>query len=447
MKNLATALIIVILTVSAFAQETKKPAQIEMPQMGDSVVLPEKSPQTAEEYFDYADKLWRKDYKANEDRVLESLNKAIELKPDYTDAFAFRAFVNNRVGNYKESIEDSNRTLQLSPERIRQYELIASSKTKLNDLKGALTALDYFISQYAAQGYYTLGSLQESGKLKYALGDYDGAIQEFTKAISKNRTLDPYFYRGATYLKKGDKVSALRDFKILDGEYTKSFEQSIKEYPDLYKEETDYPYDENPLASLKKQSRKRVRMKVDAIIIGSSRAVLIDETTGKEIKSDFPTIDEELVLDNWFIPSKKDYLSFGLSDGQQVIFYHIGLLLEENGESEEAEEAYTKALVYGISGKLSYNINFRRGKIRLANKQYKAAVRDFSWAIHNNKEFADAYVERGIAIFSLGHDQLAKKDFDKFLQLNPKGQNILNERISTAKKLRTESTKQKLSKI
>ncbi len=449
MKNFYCLLIIFIFTFAIFSQEAEKKSKntTEPKAMGEKVELPENLPQTAEEYYDYADKLWRKTIGKEAARVLEYLDKAIELNPGYDEAIYFRGFVKNRTDRHKEAIEDLNRALELVPENLNAYQLRAESRIKLKDFKGGLTDFDNFITRMDVEGYYTLKSLDDRGRLRYFLGDYDGAIQDFSRAAATNRTVTPYFLRAATYLKKGDKTSALQDFKFL-AEYTdRVHAESLKKYPDQYAEEEGYPYGEYPLAVLKKVDQKDSDK--DGIIIVTERVstgvIAVNSDTGERINFEdkFPNLEEKLVLDNWFdFNSKKSYLSTFIADESSVIYYYYGLLSAEQGKSSAAEEAFTKALTYGRETE-NAGAWFERGKIRLGDKKFEPAVKDFSWAISKNRNLINAYPERGIAILMLGHDKIAQKDFDIFLKLNPEGKEILKTRIEAAKKLRAELNKKK----
>ena len=52
-----------------------------------------------------------------------------------------------------------------------------------------------------------------AGNAKYNCGDYQGAIDEFTKAITVNPDGWGYFSRGETYLVLGNKREAQADFE------------------------------------------------------------------------------------------------------------------------------------------------------------------------------------------------------------------------------------------
>lgn len=447
MKNLYLILIILIFTFSTFAQQSneKVTKTYTPPKMGEAVELPEKSPETAEEFYDYADKLWRKTFgRGTEKKVLEYVNKAIELNPGYAEAFYFRGFVNSRIGRYKESVADFTRTLEIDPDRLRAYESRAESKIKLKDFKGALADYDEFILRYAVEGYRTLGSLQDRGKLRYFLGDHNGAIEDFSKAISMDRDSTPHFLRGAAYLKTGDKVAALKDFKIMSETLDYIFGDSVKNYPDMYSERKGYPANENPLAVLDKNKTSSG----GGSSAGGAMAVAVPTVEGdsefKRTEIKFASFEEKLILDNWFdLNSDKYYSTLMISDESSVIYYHYGLLLAEHKKPKEAEEAFTKALSYNYEGYKNADAWFQRGKIRLDNKNFEPAVRDFSWAISQNRNLTDAYLERGIAILMLGHDEIAQKDFDIYLAINPEGKKELTKRIAEAKKLRAELKKSK----
>jgi tetratricopeptide (TPR) repeat protein len=157
----------------------------------------------------------------------------------------------------------------------------------------------------------------------------------------------------------------------------------------------------------------------------------------KETK--FAEFEDQIVPDNWFFPNEKTYFTSFITDSADVVYYLLGDLYEKRGDTVAALQAFTSSI---IAKKYSEGmIYYRRGKVLLKTGEFEPAVRDFSWTISGFPMFADAYLERGVAILMLGHDDLAQKDFDIYLALNPAGKEILTARIDAAKKLREEMKK------
>jgi tetratricopeptide (TPR) repeat protein len=117
-----------------------------------------------------------------------------------------------------------------------------------------------------------------------------------------------------------------------------------------------------------------------------------------------------------------------------VIYYFLGDIAERNGNREDAIKFFS-ASIQQKGGNVATS-HYRRGKLLLENGQFERAVRDFSWTICSLEKPVHPYLERGISILMLGHDEIAQKDFDKFLELNPAGKDEMLGRIEGAKTLR-----------
>jgi tetratricopeptide (TPR) repeat protein len=64
-------------------------------------------------------------------------------------------------------------------------------------------------------------------------------------------------------------------------------------------------------------------------------------------------------------------------------------------------------------------IFFQKGNIQLKEKNYKEAARLFGEAIEKNAQFADAYLNRGLAYYYQNNLQKALADFEQALQIEP----------------------------
>lgn len=65
-------------------------------------------------------------------------SKAIELKPDFAEAYQARAAAKNQTGDHKGAIEDFSQAIKFAPTSAGAYEGRAACRKKVNDLNGAL---------------------------------------------------------------------------------------------------------------------------------------------------------------------------------------------------------------------------------------------------------------------------------------------------------------------
>lgn len=239
-----------------------------------------------------------------------------------------------------------------------------------------------------------------------------------------------------TYIKKGDDVNAINDLKFIADYYERASKDVREKYPDQFTENEGYPQGENPPAELKKPKNDSGVLEVSEQPTGIGLFSISPGRGGSAGSNRFAEFEEKIIPDKWFVRGDKIFLDpMTMYGDAEVTYYLLGDLLEKNGDLSGAIDAFTKSIIAK-----SYDegiIYMRRGKLHLKTGKFEPAVRDFSWAISMDG-FAEAFLERGIAIYMLGHDAIARKDFDKFLKKLPEGKNIYEKRLAEAEKLRKE---------
>ena len=113
-----------------------------------------------------------KDYKG----AIEDYNKAIELKPDFAEAYNNQGVSRHNLSDYKGAIEDYNKAIELKP--------------------------DY------ADAYYNRGISRDDSR------DYNGAIEDYTKAIElKPDNAEAYYNRAFSRKALSENDKAIADYK------------------------------------------------------------------------------------------------------------------------------------------------------------------------------------------------------------------------------------------
>lgn len=443
MKKIAILLFLCsfLTTLSIFAQDTKTVAPPPAAPAFDPPKKPEKEPVTAEELYEAA--RWADWNQRDPKTAIEYLDRAIAIQPDMVNAYYLRGHIKRSEDRCKEAIRDFDIVIQQKPDATNTYQYRAECKIVLKDYSGALLDMDMSVSTLAAKGLIQYNAFEKRGKLKYILGNYDGAIEDLTNAAKMNRSDAAYFFRALVYLKKGDEQGAIRDLTLLAQNYEEAIKEVRVKYPDQYTEKKGYPPSENPLETLKRPARSSGSSEVFAIARGSGSGSAACKGC-KETK--FAEFEEKLISDNWFIPSDKTYLPpmAGIDDAE-VFYFILGDLYEKRGDTALAMKAFTDSII--AKGYSAGNIYYRRGLLQMKASDWEPAIRDFSWAISEMRGIPiGVFAERGIAILMLGHDELAQKDFDKYLAIYPDGKEALVKRIETAKKEREELRKQNAGK-
>jgi tetratricopeptide (TPR) repeat protein len=201
-------------------------------------------PQTAENYF----KLSRIHfYKGEMDAALNKINKAIEIDPDYFDAYALRAAIKNKLkdtegvlldynkiielnasapgievvyinrsaiflqkGEIEKALQDADKAVSINSKSAQIYIARAAARHLKGEAEGALADYENAIrlnpgiaAAYLGRAYF-----------RYQKNDFDAALADYNKAgeLSPNYA-NLYVSRGVVSGLKGDFTSAAADIK------------------------------------------------------------------------------------------------------------------------------------------------------------------------------------------------------------------------------------------
>ena len=205
--------------------------------------------QTASDFLESGNaKYDLKDYNG----AISDYTKAIELDPDYADAYNNRGLSKFKLEDYKGAIADYTKVIELKPDDAATfYNSRGILKKKLKDYDGAITDYNKAISLNPdfAEAYKNRGISKENlgqpycsdykkacdlgksdccewynsdcryvnymidGYNKYSSKDYEGAISDYSYVIMlKPDFVDAYLSRGGCKGKIGDTVGAIADF-------------------------------------------------------------------------------------------------------------------------------------------------------------------------------------------------------------------------------------------
>ncbi len=180
---------------------------------------------------------------------IEDFNKAIKKIPNFIDAYICRGLAKCKLEKYEDAIEDFNQsidripTIELNPFSFLSYKYRGSAKFQLKDYPRAIDDLSMSIELKEVYTAYfenefidhisnthlgakinpikrepTIAKVSSAfhyrGSAKFELKDYQGAIDDYTKAIELNPK-EFIFYKGRASAKRklGDIEGADEDDK------------------------------------------------------------------------------------------------------------------------------------------------------------------------------------------------------------------------------------------
>ncbi|MEE0857629.1 MAG: tetratricopeptide repeat protein [Ruminococcus sp.] len=176
------------------------------------------------------------------DKAIEYYGKAIELNPEYAEAYTNRGNAYGLLNEYDKAIDDYSKAIELNPELAEAYN---NRGTVYEDLKKYDKAREDYnkaikLNPEYAEAYYNRGNA-------YAcLKEYDKAIEDYSKAIELNpKYAKAYYNRGHAYVDLKEYDKAIEDYSKaieLNPENAKAYYSRGFAYSDL--EEYDKAIDD-----------------------------------------------------------------------------------------------------------------------------------------------------------------------------------------------------------
>jgi tetratricopeptide (TPR) repeat protein/predicted Ser/Thr protein kinase len=132
-------------------------------------------------------------------KVLEDVERGLELKVQPADLWFFRGVAHLQLGDTKAAIQDMSETLKLDPSNAAAWANRGALRVNENDLEGALedTTQALELSPRVPQPWLN------RAEVRIRLEDYEGALEDVAGCLEKAQRPGamPYFIRGDIYLR------------------------------------------------------------------------------------------------------------------------------------------------------------------------------------------------------------------------------------------------------
>ncbi|NOR87790.1 MAG: tetratricopeptide repeat protein [Bacteroidales bacterium] len=263
------------------------------------------------------------------------------------------------------------------------------------------------------------------GLAKYSLGDYDGAISDFSESIEIN----PYFsynyqYRGICKSQLHRYYDALKDFAdaihrgpnnadvYVNRGTTKlqldMYEQSIHDF------DTAIILDKkNELAFLNKGLALYKLSRMEEALDEINKAIRINYLNKLAYqRRGMLKFEMEKYADAIF-----DFeLAMKLDNEDPLLYFFRGLSRYNMGDTLGTYSDYAKVLKLDPNNALTY---YNRAILKTEQKKYKSALRDLNKVVQINKGNIYGWYNRGVVKFLSKNYRGAEKDFTKAIELFP----------------------------
>ncbi len=125
------------------------------------------------------------------EEAIEDYTRAIDLNPQYAEAYNNRGIANRHLVKFEEAIEDYNKAIKLNPQLVTPYYNRGTAKATLGKRQEAIEDYNKVIklNPKYVEAYY------ERGLANHALGKHEEAIEDYTEAIDLNPKYAEAYYR------------------------------------------------------------------------------------------------------------------------------------------------------------------------------------------------------------------------------------------------------------
>lgn len=134
---------------------------------------------------------------------IELLNKAIELKPDFYEAYFNRGLLKSIARKDLDALADYDKAIELSPDSAKTYCYRGILKRRMGNLMGAMEDFDraVYVNPDFAPAFRSRGDTRAKW-----LNDMQGAEDDYNKFVSLRNHPTAYEYRATFYRKWAEVV-------------------------------------------------------------------------------------------------------------------------------------------------------------------------------------------------------------------------------------------------
>jgi len=154
--------------------------------------------------------------KGSEQEVIRLSNKVLyfsKITDASMEAYIYKGLSNGALGYKKEAIADHSESIILQPYLATSYYNRGSLKMDLGDNQGAILDFNKAINLYKEQGFRDASVYYNRGIVKSGMGDERGAIADYSQAIIyEPSNANAYNNRAGSKYILGDKQGAISDY-------------------------------------------------------------------------------------------------------------------------------------------------------------------------------------------------------------------------------------------
>ena len=330
--------------------------------------------------------------------AISILDKDISNEKNLFDSYVLRSDLKKMTGDFGGALNDVNSAIDIRSDDGSLYERRADLRSILRqDSKEVLADLDKAITH----GIKHARVYAQRGSIRLSTGDHSGAIEDLRTAIGMQpNNSRAYVALSGVYRRMEDDDNAI---KVLE-EFIAGIENSTSSPKPLEGRATVLTSTELP-----KERSSDPKTGQESVVIVSSVRV-----------SSPASPDHMRAMGERMEQSKNTALAYVI----------LADLNEKRSNLQRAMELVEKGIALDPTDYYAFEV---RGRIKIGQKDFDGAVLDLDRSINGFPVNPRPYMDRGIANLMLGNEEAAKQDFDRYLELNPRGKDFLEKRVQAAK--------------
>lgn len=321
------------------------------------------------------------------DEAIAEFDKAIQINPNFEDAYSSRGLVRADQGKLEEAFSDYGKAIELNPNHASTYSNRGIALGASGKFEEAIA--DFNIAIQLEPG--SAGFHNNRGVAYKNQGEFEQAMADYNKAIQINPNLaEVYINRGIAYHSQDNIDDALIDF-----------DEAIKLNPNraeaygwrgaifLLQERVD-----EAIADFSKW----IAFDPDSVLAYNNRALAF----AVQGKLDEAIADYDKIIE--------------LNPTDASAYVGRGAILGSQGKLSEAVTDFSKAIALNPKSVLAYN---NRARVLINQGKLDEAIADFDKIITLNPTDASAYNDRAAILGSQGKLGEAIADYERAIALSP----------------------------
>lgn len=357
-----------------------------------------------------------KDY----ENALEDLNRVAALNPNNMLTFFNRGHIHYEMGNYRQAINDYTRVINLFPKSARGYLMRAQARQKAGNRQGAAQDRQTANQILAAHDKY-----ERQGKSgEWIDSTYFSKIIEFEADFRSGEAIAGGNLPGKTRINPEEDFT----FKILPEKNTtgrsnafiSKFNQQDQYGLKLILTNDELAYPDKELEDVLKRIDSLITFNAPSAELYLLKGIINHQM--QNLTTAISNYSMAMVTDPDFYPAYLNHARALLEMKENVRQHNKELQNISLGRSPSPSKSFYKTdylpILNDLNKTLSINnstpeVWFNKGNTLLTLKNHTAALESYSFAINLDKDFGEAYYNRGLTLIYLQDNQRGCTDMSK----------------------------------